>query len=611
MRIILHIGVEQTGADRLQRLLADRRADLAAQGVLYPKSPGNRNHTRLYMAATDPDHIDPLRFNRGHIAPEKQAALRDEVMAGLAAEVAEARPDLLILSAAQLCTLWRVSELERLRGMLAPLSDDIRVLAHVDGQARVLARHYATQVMEGRGSTLERELALAQAPDWWDACLAGMPAPDPAAGQFEETQAPPFWLDYTRLVAHWEGVFGTGSVTLCPHDEATFAGPQVMDALRAAFDLSGPLPEAVPGTAPAQPSAAWLARGRQFNALVLHLLSRHEKILPRQLWRSFLSEMEIGGVPIAPGALSPIADRFAEDNRALVKAHPALTAATFRKDRKRKLWAEADPERGFRASQYLLAFMFRIDKATRAERKAKKADLAALAAQPAPAAAAPVNGEASPDTRPAPTPTPEAPRKIEVARPAKAKAPDRQQVLSETGRALLPPLAVEKFEDLRTSPFAPHNRLGAVNEEELAAAYTPAPPARPARGQFGQCHRRLHEERGALHPGMGRLSPRHRRGQFPDLHQWVRGRHLRDSRPAARAGRAPAPQQRRLEGQLAPAIRPEPVAEGAGDPQRGMDHPYRRGRVHERALRQRHATRFLRTRAGCHQRGDDLAALWP
>ncbi|HBS49636.1 MAG TPA: glycosyltransferase family 2 protein [Rhodobacteraceae bacterium] len=485
MRIILHIGVEQTGADRLQRLLADRRADLAAQGVLYPKSPGNRNHTRLYMAATDPDHIDPLRFNRGHIAPEKQAALRDEVMAGLAAEVAEARPDLLILSAAQLCTLWRVSELERLRGMLAPLSDDIRVLAHVDGQARVLARHYATQVMEGRGSTLERELALAQAPDWWDACLAGMPAPDPAAGQFEETQAPPFWLDYTRLVAHWEGVFGTGSVTLCPHDEATFAGPQVMDALRAAFDLSGPLPEAVPGTAPAQPSAAWLARGRQFNALVLHLLSRHEKILPRQLWRSFLSEMEIGGVPIAPGALSPIADRFAEDNRALVKAHPALTAATFRKDRKRKLWAEADPERGFRASQYLLAFMFRIDKATRAERKAKKADLAALAAQPAPAAAAPVNGEASPDTRPAPTPTPEAPRKIEVARPAKAKAPDRQQVLSETGRALLPPLAVEKFEDLRTSPFAPHNRLGAVNEEELAAAYTPAPPRDLPEGNSG------------------------------------------------------------------------------------------------------------------------------
>lgn len=478
MRILLHIGVEHAGADRVQKLLADRRADLSRQGVLYPESPGNRNHTRLYMAVTDPDHVDPLRFNRGHITPEKQAALRDDVIAGLTREIAEARPRTMILSAAQLCTLWRASELERLRDLLTPLCDEIAVLAHVDGQARILARHYGTQVIEGRGTTLAAELALCEDGDWWDACLSAMPAPDPAAGLFEETQAPPFWLDYRRLVSHWEGVFGAGTVTLRGHDREAFAAPGVMDELHAAFGLDANLPEAAPADPAAAPSAAWLARARQFNELVLKVLEKREKILPRPLWRSLLGEMEIGGDPIAPGSLAPVADRFAEDNRALLAAHPALASTTFHKDRARKTWQEADPGNGFRASQYLLAFMYRIDKATRAERRGKAADLAALngAATAAPAAPPPPVTATAPAT-PAPAPAP--------AKPAMQAKPGRQEALTETGRALLPPLAVEKFESLRVSPFAPHNRLGAVNEEELAAAYTPIPPRVLPEGSSG------------------------------------------------------------------------------------------------------------------------------
>ena len=49
----------------------------------------------------------------------------------------------------------------------------------------------------------------------------------------------------------------------------------------------------------------------------------------------------------------------------------------------------------------------------------------------------------------------------------------------------MPPLAEQNIEKLRTSPFAPHNKLGAVNEEELAAAYAPIAPRDPARERPG------------------------------------------------------------------------------------------------------------------------------
>ena len=267
MRIFLHIGLEHVGANRLQAVLAGKRSELAQQKVLYPKSPGNKNHTRLYMAVTDPDHVDPLRFNRGHLSPEKQARLYVDVQQGLAKDVAEAQPDTLILSAAQLgASLHRTSELQRLRDMLVPLSDDIRIVAHVDEPARLLTRFYANQVMEGRSSGLERELALSGETNWWHAALASAPEIDPAAGQFVETQTPPFWLDYKALVGFWEEVFGAGSVSLHSYDAARFAGPDVAQELAACFGLNPSLGRIGTWGLPVDPSAAWLARGRQLNA---------------------------------------------------------------------------------------------------------------------------------------------------------------------------------------------------------------------------------------------------------------------------------------------------------------------------------------------------------
>ena len=87
MRIVVHIGPDGPTSDRMQRVLDARRDQLRGKGVLFARSPGARNHTRLFMAVSDPDAVDVLRFNRGYIAPDKQAVLREDVARKLLEEV--------------------------------------------------------------------------------------------------------------------------------------------------------------------------------------------------------------------------------------------------------------------------------------------------------------------------------------------------------------------------------------------------------------------------------------------------------------------------------------------------------------------------------------------
>lgn len=430
MRIVLHIGLEQVGANRLQDVLAEKREQLLSKSVLYPRSLGNKNHTRLYMAVTDPDHVDPLRHNRGYSAPDQQKRLYDSVRRGLTQEIETHKPDLLILSASQLGgSLSRRSEIARVKTLLAPLSDDIRIVAHIDEQSRLLARHYAHQVMEGRANGLALEQDMAGTTDWWDDALLDGHKIDPDKGQYQETQCPAFWLDYARLVQEWEAGFGAGSVSLRPYDPALFCSDQVTQELRAAFGIDAQIGKARAVPRAVHPSAAHVTRARQLNEMLLRLLARSDRLVTRKLWKSLLDELHVPGAPIDPGQLSAISAGFARQNAALRAAHPALTEVSLTPPATVAPWQEADPTRGFRASQYLLAFMGRIDRATRAEKRLRR-DMQ------------------KPETTPG---------------------------LSPELQAIMPPLAVQNFTKLQSSSFRPHNRIGKVAE------LVPAPPFAPER----------------------------------------------------------------------------------------------------------------------------------
>ncbi|SFQ52096.1 Glycosyl transferase family 2 [Roseivivax halotolerans] len=454
MRIVVHIGPEAQSADRVQRILDQKREQLAGKGVLYARSPGARNHTRLFMAVSDPEQVDTLRFNRGFTLPEKQAALREEVFAALAAEVTRVQPELLILSCHQLgSTLARPSEIARLQAMLAPLSSDMNILAQVDAPARMLSRAYAAQVIEGRARPLSDDLALLGSDSWWDAALSARPSPQPEAGVFADVQGAPFWLDLARLVSEWDAVFGAGATRLWGLDPALWED-DAPDGLRDAFGMEPTFGKAEPASMPEPPPEAWLTRARRFNDVVLRLLQKPDTILARPLWRKLVMELKVAGAPFDPGSLDAVSARFADDMARLAEAHPLIRGPALDPPRPTEAWQEADPGYGFRATQYLMAARWRIEKAAKEEREAKAPEIAALNAG-------------------LPTAPPAAPSPSEAG-------------LSRKAAEILPPLAKQKFAQLKGSPFAPHNRLGAVNEEELAAAFEPAPRRSLPEGSSGR-----------------------------------------------------------------------------------------------------------------------------
>ncbi|PYG27570.1 glycosyltransferase family 2 protein [Pelagimonas varians] len=440
MRIYVHIGPDSGSSDRLQRVLDAKRDQLIGQGVLYARSLGARNHTRLYLAVSDPENVDSLRYNRGYIAADKQQVLRDDVARQLQAEVDRHTPDVLILSAHQLgSSLCTASELKRLRAMLLPLSDDIRVVAHLDDPARMLVQRYAGQLIDGRARSLDLELGCLTAPSFWDAALATRPAPDPQAGQFSEIQGACYWLDFQRLQTFWENVFGLGSVTFRNIRPEQFYSQHAPKELQAAFGIPRSFGKSDPEDMPTAPSASWLTRSRMFNDAVLRLLAQKKVILPRQLWRKFLGEIKTHGAPIQPGSLQAVSGYFAEDIALLCQTHDGLDPHLMAPDQPTHNWQEADPTRGFRPTQYLMAFRWRINEATKEELANKSADLASLGAAPAPENGADANIDAQ---------------------------------LSPVARRVLPPLAKQNFAKLQTSVFAPHNRLGVIDEEASAPAYS-------------------------------------------------------------------------------------------------------------------------------------------
>ena len=435
MRIVLHITPDAHIADRVAGVLEARRKALLAKGVLYPRSPGGRSHARLAMAVSNPDQPDSLRLARGFGTPQAQARLRDEVAASLAAEVAQARPDLLILSAPQFGALAERAELARLRDLLRPLSPDITVRVVADHPARMALRRYAMQVAEGRIRPLSLELGLPDRGAWWDAALATRPAPAPQRGVLPDVQAAPHWLDLARLVAEWDGVFGPGATALHGFDATVYGSETVAEALRPVLDLPGGLGRAERWAMPDLPPAAWLERCRLFNEALLMLMRARRVPVPRPVWRRLQAEIFIDGPPEDAGALHALSDRFATDLAALCAAHPGLGDTALVPPAPAPAWRRPDPGLGFRATQYLAAFLPRIEAAQKAEARSQTPALTAL----------------SPDAR-----------------------------------RLLPPLAQQKFASLTGSPFAPHNRLGTLDETAVLPPYTAAAPRALPPGSTGR-----------------------------------------------------------------------------------------------------------------------------
>ncbi len=440
MKIFLHIGLPFCGAEQIQNTLNDKRGQLMKKGVLFPMSPGRKNHTRLLMAMTDPDHIDPLRLQRGHAPARKQSGLRDNLRKALKAEVSKSNPLSMILSAHQLSSvLVTESELTRLRDFLLEFGRDITIVMHLQEQARVLLGHYGESILQGRYESLAQELTL-KGDGWFDAAMAARKPFEPQLNQFPEIQAPPFWLDYTALVARWQGVFGETSVRCRPYDPALFASRDLIDEITASFDLPIGVGKGEAQSGNDLPSAATMARARKVNGYLLQLMEQG-KILDRQIRQKITKSVAVDGPPIDAGALSGFSSRFESSNARLMVAFPALGKTALAPSPETQDWQEEPVESDFNPRKLVQPFSRKIDKLT----KEHRAEMDAITTK-------------------------------------RAEKVDRNQFMSETGKKYLPNAAKKELAKLAVSRFCPHNRLGSVDETAEMPQYTPIEP-RKLRGK--------------------------------------------------------------------------------------------------------------------------------
>lgn len=431
MRLLLFIGLPHCGLDDLQSDLFDGREALLARGLLVPRFGRKRSHSRLYMAVSDPDRPDPLRVTRGLQAADMQARLRQAVRDDLVA-AAERHPEAgsMVICAAQLSTLAHRSELERLRDLLRPVSEEVSVVLTVDEQARLLLRHYAHAVQNGRTAPLMREVELARSgADWFTGAVAGWTAAEARPGQFPEVFGVPHWLDFGRLVSRWEEVFGQGRVSVMDRAAIRPDGRRGVSALAHVLTGGGPWPvHPAAVTRPRDLPEGDLARWRLVNAALL-ARSGGEMFLSRGFaptLRPLITRdgREAGATP-RPGSLSVLSRRFEADNHALCAAHPALPPSALRPDAPVPDWAEPPPGAGFDAEAI-------------AEGLARTLPQTAL-----------TEPEAAPPA--AAVPVPQVPGLAELP-------PEITQALAQAAQ-------------FKGGPYEPHNRMGSPDESTVGPAF--------------------------------------------------------------------------------------------------------------------------------------------
>ncbi len=430
MRLTLIIGPTELACARLRGMLKTKTKELGKLGVHAP----DWNHVRLYVACAEPDAVGVLRHRRGLDGPLVGRTLTRELDAEIATEIKESKAKHFVFAAAQLGNLLnQPTELARLRELLSAHFDDIQIVAHLGAQVDLLVPHYTYAVLEGRQFSLQSELDLAKSDNWWDAALATRTENAPEFGLFNDVQHPPFWLDYKSLLSHWEAAFGTGSVSFRPLNIPHLMSAQGAEEIGSMLGLKKPLGEVKPGRVPLPEPAVNLTRMRQFNAVLIRYLKAKDLTISRDLWSRMLDSLRIPGMPIDPSSLSAITKCFKGDNTELIKRFPAL--AQVNAPGKAPDWEEADPEFGFRATQYLAACSYAIRKYG--------------------------------------TPLSDIRKQAAIAEEAQSKF-DSMFADDQANGKLLERIKVN-HRMILSSSFKPHNNLGAVNEEELAAAYTPAP----------------------------------------------------------------------------------------------------------------------------------------
>jgi tetratricopeptide (TPR) repeat protein len=213
--LILHIGLSKTGSSSIQRVLAEQRPAMRAQGAYLPLSPGWANHALLPAACVSDTKIlwgyHPGTWE-GLTIPVRLARFRDE----FAAEM-DALPDdvtRVVITAEQLGGVLRLDEeVERLAELLRRWFDPIQVVVYLRRQDQHAASAYSEWL---RGGVLREP---------------GLPAGGPE-------QHPEY--DYGGLLDRWARAFGAQAMVPRIFDRARLKGGDVVEDFLALAEMTLP-----------------------------------------------------------------------------------------------------------------------------------------------------------------------------------------------------------------------------------------------------------------------------------------------------------------------------------------------------------------------------------
>lgn len=186
--LLLHIGLSKTGSSSIQRVLAEQRRAMRAQGVYLPTSPGWANHA-LLPAAMVTDMRILWGYHPATWEGQSPAARVERFSEEFAAEMAALPGDVrrVVITAEQMGgVLRRPQEVQRLADLLHRYFDPVRVVVYLRRQDQHAASAYS-QIL--RGGVL-RDPGL------------------PAGGAAEHPE-----YDYGNLLGRWSAAFGEAAIT--------------------------------------------------------------------------------------------------------------------------------------------------------------------------------------------------------------------------------------------------------------------------------------------------------------------------------------------------------------------------------------------------------------
>jgi hypothetical protein len=162
--------------------MAINRQLLKKFGFLYPTRPGELNHISLALYAAKPEAATDLRQAASLATDKAYAEFRRAHPMAIADEIAQSGCHTAVLSCEH-CTsrLRTVSEIAKLRGLVAPLARECKVIVYLRRQDEIVPSLYSTAVKSGATHEF------------------GFP---------QEIE----WLDYLRLLDKWTQVFGQENI---------------------------------------------------------------------------------------------------------------------------------------------------------------------------------------------------------------------------------------------------------------------------------------------------------------------------------------------------------------------------------------------------------------